>query len=175
MKLSKAANTLIFFTTFAGLTAAQNCDPKLERIPTNPADFDEPDWESILELAFPQWETPAGGCPRLDAVGGQLMANFTEFPTAEAGKFNPCYYTKAFAGLDPALGGYPTPIDTHYPYGKCRRFSYPHIVLSEFDSKQYEIACYLKYRVSCSVSQAAWRWFGPSLQTGTCCRCWLLS
>jgi len=58
---------------------------------------------------------PANGCPRLDEVGGQL-ANDSVFPTAQDRKFNPCYYTKAFAGLDPTKGGYPTPIDTHYPY-----------------------------------------------------------
>lgn len=89
----------------------------LEPIPTNAADFGEPDWETILELAFPPWSTvPAAGCPRLDAVGGALLPAFSEFPTPESGKFNPCYYTKAFAGLDPMEGGYPTPIDTHYPY-----------------------------------------------------------
>eukprot|EP00979_Chaetoceros_neogracilis_P009898 scaffold2284_cov234-Chaetoceros_neogracile.AAC.5 len=80
------------------------------------AGFDEPDWLKLIEIAFPPWAVPANGCPRLDKVGGQLLENFTEFPTPEEGKFNPCYYTKAAAGLDPALGGYPTPIDTHYHY-----------------------------------------------------------
>lgn len=118
-----------------------NATPEgLEAIPTNPDDFDEPAWEAILELAFPTWAAPEGGCPRLDSVGGKMdcpnkcwialvsrkpptKSNFSgtllegyTFPTPEAGKFNPCYYTKAFAGLDPILGGYPTPIDTHYPY-----------------------------------------------------------
>jgi len=88
----------------------------LEEIPTNADDFNEPAWETIIESAFPPWATPAAGCPRLDAVDGTLLDDFNTFPTPETGKFNPCYYTKAFAGLDPSKGGYPTPIDTHYPY-----------------------------------------------------------
>mmetsp|Transcript_12483 Transcript_12483/g.18167 ORF Transcript_12483/g.18167 Transcript_12483/m.18167 type:complete len:421 (-) Transcript_12483:100-1362(-) len=90
------------------------CD-ELKSIPINDADFGEPDWESILEQAFPTWSVPDGGCPRLDSVGGTLLPD-SVFPTPEEGKFNPCYYTKAVAGLDPKKGGYPTPIDTHYPY-----------------------------------------------------------
>ena len=56
------------------------------------------------------------GCPRLAKIGGALEQGFETFPTPEKDKFNPCYYTKAFAGLDPMKGGYPTPIDTKYPY-----------------------------------------------------------
>ena len=88
----------------------------LKPIPVNKQDFGEPDWETILELAFPTSAEPENGCPRLDKVGGSLETDVTEFPTIEAGKWNPCYYTKAFAGLDPTKGGYPTPLDTHYPY-----------------------------------------------------------
>jgi len=77
---------------------------------------DEPDWSAIIEIAFPPWDTPENGCPRLDALGGTLVSGFEDFPEAVANKFNSCYYTKAFAGLDPSKGGYPTPIDTHYPY-----------------------------------------------------------
>ena len=86
-------------------------------IPINESDFSEPDWETIIEAAFPPWANANadGGCPRLDELGGSLVDGY-EFPTPEDGKFNPCYYTKAFAGLDPMKGGYPTPIDTHYPY-----------------------------------------------------------
>lgn len=83
-------------------------------MPINVEDFKEPDWETIIELAFPPWKSPKDGCPTLDEVGGTLI-NGT-FPTPEANKWNPCYYTKGFAGLNPDLGGYPTPIDTHYPY-----------------------------------------------------------
>jgi len=85
-------------------------------LPLNADDFNQPDWATIIEGVFPTWAAPEGGCPRLNKVGGSLVANYTDFPVAEEGKFNPCYYTKAFAGLDPKYGGYPTPIDTHYPY-----------------------------------------------------------
>jgi len=85
-------------------------------LPINSEDFNQPDWAAIVETAFPSWKVPANGCPRLDKVGGALEKGYDTFPTPEEGKFNPCYYTKAFAGLDPMLGGYPTPIDTKYPY-----------------------------------------------------------
>lgn len=102
-------------------TSSGNCT--LQPIPLNADDFDEPAWEAILEIAFPTWATPANGCPRLDALGGKLMANYSEYPVPEEGKWNSCYYTKAFAGLDPKLGGYPTPIDTRYPYEFAAPFS----------------------------------------------------
>lgn len=85
-------------------------------LPVNVDDFDEPDWKAIVDIAFPPWAEPANGCPRLDKVGGSIVKGYETFPGSEEGKFNPCYYTKAFAGLDSKLGGYPTPIDTRYPY-----------------------------------------------------------
>ena len=75
------------------------------QLPTKAEDFDEPDWKLIIEVAFPPWATPANGCPRLDKVGGKLESGYKEFPVPEEGKFNPCYYTKAMAGIDPKLGG----------------------------------------------------------------------
>eukprot|EP00565_Helicotheca_tamesis_P003851 CAMPEP_0185726460 /NCGR_PEP_ID=MMETSP1171-20130828/2441_1 /TAXON_ID=374046 /ORGANISM="Helicotheca tamensis, Strain CCMP826" /LENGTH=409 /DNA_ID=CAMNT_0028394827 /DNA_START=20 /DNA_END=1249 /DNA_ORIENTATION=+ len=87
---------------------------KLKPLPINDADFDEPLWEAIIERAFPPWKVPDDGCPTYDKVEGTLISG--SFPTPEKNKFNPCYYTKAFAGLDPSKGGYPSPIDTHYPY-----------------------------------------------------------
>lgn len=118
MKISQGAISVLSTLAFAHRTnSLETCgDNGLLNIPTNPDDFDEPAWEQILEQAFPTWATPANGCPRLDAVGGSLSTDYAGILTPEAGKFNPCYYTKAFAGLDPNLGGYPTPIDTHYPY-----------------------------------------------------------
>lgn len=83
-------------------------------LPINANDFNQPDWVKIIETAFPPWETN-GPCPRLDKIGGDLVSGFS-FPAPQDKKFNPCYYTKAFAGLDPNLGGYPTPIDTKYLY-----------------------------------------------------------
>jgi hypothetical protein len=88
----------------------------LDDLPTNADDFGEPDWERIIEIAFPTWDVPANGCPRRDGLDGPLLDEYSTFPTPETGKWNPCYYTKAFAGLSPELGGYPTPIDTKYPY-----------------------------------------------------------
>jgi len=111
MNLSQAATLLISAISHVN---AQKCD--LEKMPVNKDDFDEPDWEKILTLAFPEWERPKAGCPRLDSLSGNITEGFTEFPVYEEGKWNPCYYTKAFAGLDPALGGYPTPVDTKYVY-----------------------------------------------------------
>eukprot|EP00586_Coscinodiscus_wailesii_P023498 CAMPEP_0172520002 /NCGR_PEP_ID=MMETSP1066-20121228/291745_1 /TAXON_ID=671091 /ORGANISM="Coscinodiscus wailesii, Strain CCMP2513" /LENGTH=422 /DNA_ID=CAMNT_0013302681 /DNA_START=37 /DNA_END=1306 /DNA_ORIENTATION=- len=142
MYYSQAAKALLFVTATCHVWVASSLEP----IPVNGADFGEPDWEAILELAFPTWAPPANGCPRLEelggdfvegydvfpmpkkgkfnpcyytkafAAGGDFVEGYDVFPTPEDGKFNPCYYTKAFAGLDPKLGGYPTPIDTHYPY-----------------------------------------------------------
>lgn len=86
-------------------------------LPLNTEDFNQPDWVKIIEAAFPPWSVNANAtCPRMDKVGGTLMKGYETFPEPQTNKFNPCYYTKAFAGADPMLGGYPTPIDTKYPY-----------------------------------------------------------
>lgn len=109
MKFSFAA---IASLPFAVAAISQCSDP----VPINAEDFNQPDWAAIIEVAFPPWKVPDAGCPRLEKVGGKLMTGYEKHPTSEKGKFNSCYYTKAFAGLDPMLGGYPTPIDTKYPY-----------------------------------------------------------
>lgn len=102
---------------FLSLTSLAHSACELSHVlPSNADDFDEPDWKAIIEIAFPPWKLPPNGCPRLDKVGGTLLSDYKTFPTPEEGKFNPCYYTKAMAGLDPKEGGYPTPIDTRYPY-----------------------------------------------------------
>jgi hypothetical protein len=107
------------------------CDnnTKLSRIPTDPDDFDEPAWMEIIELAFPPWKIDQDECGRLTSVdSGEVHA---EYPMAArvnddsgggGGKWNPCYYTKRFDGLDPKYGGYPTPIDTRYPYAFAAPF-----------------------------------------------------
>lgn len=100
----------------SSLVGGAVCDLGGDPLPLNADDYDQPDWAKIVEMAFPPWVLPSNGCPRLDKISGSLMDGYTEFPVPEDGKFNPCYYTKAFAGLDPKLGGYPTPIDTKYPY-----------------------------------------------------------
>merc|ERR1719203_2614147 len=57
----------------------------LQSIPINDEDFGEPAWEAILELAFPTWTAPANGCPRLDALGGKLSPEYSEFTEYEDG------------------------------------------------------------------------------------------
>jgi hypothetical protein len=114
MHITSAALLALISVGVVQTDAAPLCS-ELNSIPINEDDFGEPDWEAILEIAFPTWLVPVGGCPRLDSVDGDLLPG-SEFPTPEEGKFNPCYYSKAVAGLDPSKGGYPTPIDTHYPY-----------------------------------------------------------
>lgn len=97
-------------------TAGENvCLFNEHPLPVNSDDQGEPHWKQIIEIAFPPWDL-VGDCPRLDKVGGMLADGYNTFPDPQAKKFNPCYYTKAFAGLDPMKGGYPTPIDTKYPY-----------------------------------------------------------
>eukprot|EP00568_Trieres_chinensis_P012868 CAMPEP_0183295548 /NCGR_PEP_ID=MMETSP0160_2-20130417/3468_1 /TAXON_ID=2839 ORGANISM="Odontella Sinensis, Strain Grunow 1884" /NCGR_SAMPLE_ID=MMETSP0160_2 /ASSEMBLY_ACC=CAM_ASM_000250 /LENGTH=412 /DNA_ID=CAMNT_0025457047 /DNA_START=54 /DNA_END=1288 /DNA_ORIENTATION=- len=114
MKLSARLIPFMIVLTPSRSTA-EKCTA-LKPLPIDSEDFDQPNWKDIIEIAFPPWEVPAAGCPRLDKIGGALEEGFDEFPTPEDGKFNPCYYTKAFAGLDPKLGGYPTPVDTKYHY-----------------------------------------------------------
>jgi hypothetical protein len=109
---------LVVALTLALASTTSAIDP----LPIKEVDFGEPDWEVIIKAAFPTWEAPENGCPRLDKVGGKLVKGYEEFPTPEDGSFNPCYYTKAFAGQDPSKGGYPTPIDTHYPYENAAPF-----------------------------------------------------
>jgi hypothetical protein len=78
-------------------------------------DFNEPDWLKIIEGAFPPWKVD-GECGSKKKVGGKNDVPQPKVVGSQEGKFTPCYYTKRFAGLDPILGGYPTPIDTQYPY-----------------------------------------------------------
>lgn len=95
----------------------KNKNNNLKEIPIDEEEeWGEPDWLKIIESAFPPWEID-GPCASLRAVG---ETTFDVQPHGVVGsqerKFNPCYYTKRFAGLDPTLGGYPTPFDTKYPY-----------------------------------------------------------
>jgi hypothetical protein len=110
------------------VVATCNNGARLPRIPTDPDDFDEPAWMDIIELAFPPWEIDQDECGRLTRVDdGQAhseypMAARIEGGVGGGGKWNPCYYTKRFDGLDPVYGGYPTPIDTRYPYAFAAPF-----------------------------------------------------
>ncbi len=51
-------------------TSTSSMDDRLDPIPTNPDDNDEPAWEAILEIAFPTWQTPADGCPSQESLAG---------------------------------------------------------------------------------------------------------
>uniref|UniRef100_A0A7S4EMS4 Uncharacterized protein n=1 Tax=Pseudo-nitzschia australis TaxID=44445 RepID=A0A7S4EMS4_9STRA len=58
-----------------------------------------PEMTEVMEIAFPTWN--------VDANNNRIEGG---------GKWNPYYLTKRWNGLDPKLGGYPTPIDTRYPF-----------------------------------------------------------
>jgi len=58
-----------------------------------------PEISDVMELAFPTWN--------VDKKNNRIEGG---------GKWNPHYLTKRWNGLDPTLGGYPTPIDTRYPF-----------------------------------------------------------
>lgn len=116
---TKSYTTFIlpFLALLTVAEAAETCSTSfVDDVPKLQSDYDQPDWAEIIKIAFPPWDVPANGCPRLDKIGGSLEKGYEIFPTPVSGKFNPCYYTKAFAGLDPLKGGYPTPIDTKYHY-----------------------------------------------------------
>jgi hypothetical protein len=76
----------------------------LKDIPTNDDDFGEPAWLDIIGLAFPPWELNGPG-GSVTAVGGSDTDVPMSSQTGGGGKWNPCCYTKRFAGLDPAYGG----------------------------------------------------------------------
>ena len=77
MHLSKENNGLFIFAIVACLTmmAEESGNCTLMPMPVKESDFGEPDWEAILELAFPTWKIlgKSKGCPRLDAFGGDLV------------------------------------------------------------------------------------------------------
>ena len=76
----------------------------LKDISTNDDDFGEPAWLDIIGLAFPPWDLN-GPCGSVTAVGGSDTDVPMPSQTGGGGKWNPCCYTKRFAGLDPAYGG----------------------------------------------------------------------
>jgi len=71
----------------APAASAQNCSVVL------------PEMADVMEIAFPTWKV-----------------NKNNKRVAGGGKWNPYYLTKRWNGLDPDLGGYPTPLDTRYPF-----------------------------------------------------------
>jgi len=68
--------------------------------PLPPGGPEEDGWAEVLEAAFPTWCTDEDE-NRIEGCGG---------------RWDPFYLTKEHGGEDPALGGYPTDIDTRYPF-----------------------------------------------------------
>jgi len=66
-------------------------------------------WEEFVKEIFPTWCVDANG-ERIDE-GSTLCAD-----GSPNGRWTPFYLTKWHGGEDPALGGYPTDIDTGYPF-----------------------------------------------------------
>jgi len=73
-----------------------------------------PEMAEVMEIAFPTWN--------VDENNNRIEGG---------GKWNPYYLTKRWNGLDPALGGYPTPIDTRYPFEFAAAFKGKFHVLCE--------------------------------------------
>ena len=67
-----------------------------------------PSLSNLIELAFPTW------C--IDADENRITDVDTCADGSPNGKWNPIYLTKQYSGADPALGGYPTPLDVHYAF-----------------------------------------------------------
>jgi hypothetical protein len=84
------------FTTIA-LVSSVAFGPRIVR-----ATFDctpLPDIQTLIDTAFPPWD--------IDANENRI---------AGTGKWNPIYLTKRWNGLDASKGGYPTEVDTRYPF-----------------------------------------------------------
>mmetsp|Transcript_1475 Transcript_1475/g.1991 ORF Transcript_1475/g.1991 Transcript_1475/m.1991 type:complete len:433 (+) Transcript_1475:126-1424(+) len=65
-------------------------------------------WASFVEGAFPTW------C--IDGDENRLYDLETCSDGTKNGRYDPLYLTKWHGGEDPALGGYPTDVDTKYPF-----------------------------------------------------------
>lgn len=65
-------------------------------------------WAEVVEAAFPTW------C--IDAAENRLYDTGTCADGTPNGRWTPLYLTKQHGGKDPSLGGYPTDIDTRYPF-----------------------------------------------------------
>jgi len=65
-------------------------------------------WAEVVETAFPTW------C--IDAAENRLNDVATCADGTTNGRWTPLYFTKQHGGKDPAMGGYPTDLDTRYPF-----------------------------------------------------------
>lgn len=98
MKISIAA-----FTASLSFVAGQNPAPYGE-VPPNLAGGAQQAWADFVEAAFPTWciDTSENRIPCTDGTPD--------------GRYAPLYLTKQYSGQNPELGGYPTDIDTRYPF-----------------------------------------------------------
>lgn len=67
-----------------------------------------PDISTLIETAYPTW------C--INENEQRLTAPTTCADGTPNGRFSPIYLTKQFSGADPALRGYPTPLDIQYVF-----------------------------------------------------------
>jgi len=65
-------------------------------------------WAKLVEATFPTW------C--IDGDENRLTTGATCDDGTANGRYPPLYLTKWHGGDDPALGGYPTDVDTRYPF-----------------------------------------------------------
>lgn len=101
MKLSFA-----FFAMATG-AASQNT-AEFGELPPGLSDGSEAAWAKFVEGAFPTW------C--VDENENRLSDLTTCADGSTNGRYDPFYLTKWHGGEDPALGGYPTDVDTRYPF-----------------------------------------------------------
>lgn len=65
-------------------------------------------WVDFVESIFPTW------C--IDENGNRIEEGDTCSDGTQNGRWDPFYLTKWHGGEDPSLGGYPTDVDTRYPF-----------------------------------------------------------
>jgi len=102
MNIFKAS---IVLTSLASAAAQQ---PYGELPPGLSAEGSEVAWTNFVEAAFPTW------C--IDENENRLNGLATCADGSSNGRYDPLYLTKWHGGKDPALGGYPTDVDTKYPF-----------------------------------------------------------
>lgn len=103
MKLSSAYITLVASSVTSVFAQAPYGD-----LPPNHLEDAESAWAAFVESAFPTW------C--IDEDENRLDSLDTCADGTTNGRYDPLYLTKWFGGEDPALGGYPTDVDTRYPF-----------------------------------------------------------
>jgi len=107
MKLSSASIALVVAAT--GAPASVSAQAPYGELPLGlAADGAESAWAAFVEGAFPTW------C--IDEDETRLEEPETCEDGTKNGRYPPLYLTKWWGGEDPALGGYPTDVDTRYPF-----------------------------------------------------------